>query len=219
MQVSQTTIQALSQGSPINHSAPQNPVHSSHEDFSDDNDEENDPVIHSFGPFGENLLPRLASFTAGSSPQAPLPDKSTRPQSRDSVVVPTKSPQPSYPLTEFDFQSHVINQLAFSRLSSTPLSTIASHLPKDAGSITIDDLRTIIQNTSCIGEVAREGKDAAGKRLESEYYYVPNEDEDEKRREAVVNDLRKPGLRACRKQHKVRAHPRGLYNMVTDKER
>jgi len=61
----------------------------------------------------------------------------------------------------------------------------------------------VITETACIGEVAREGKDAAGKPLESEYYYIPDQDEDEKRKEAVVNDLRKPGLRACRKQHKV----------------
>ena len=51
--------------------------------------------------------------------------------------------------------------------------------------------------------MSREGKDAAGKKLESEYYYIPDEDKDEKRKEAVVNDLMKPGLRACRKQHKV----------------
>lgn len=51
----------------------------------------------------------------------------------------------------------------------------------------------------------REGKDAAGKALESEFYYLPDLDDDEMRRQAVVNDLRKPGLRNCRKQHKVRA--------------
>ena len=55
----------------------------------------------------------------------------------------------------------------------------------------------------CVGEVVREGKDAAGKALESEYYYVPDKDTDEKRKEVVANDLMKPGLRACRKQHKV----------------
>jgi len=64
-------------------------------------------------------------------------------------------------------------------------------------------VKEMIAQTTCIGEVTREGKDAAGRALESEYYYIPSEDEDEMRREAVVNDLRKPGLRACRKQHKV----------------
>ena len=62
----------------------------------------------------------------------------------------------------------------------------------------------MLDATSCIGEVAREGKDAAGKPLESEYYYIAELDTDEQRRGAVVDGLKKPGLRACRKQHKVR---------------
>ena len=143
----------------------------------------------------------MASFTAGDSRNA-SPRKEPR-----SYVEPLKtSTSPSQPRNasqSFDIKSHVINQLAFSRLSSTPLSTIVSHFPDNAGQFSNDDVKDIIAQTTCIGEVAREGKDAAGKPLESEYYYVPDEDEDEMRREAVVNDLRKPGLRACRKQHKV----------------
>ena len=171
----------------------------SHE-FSDQ-DEENDPIIHSFGPFGANLLPRMASFTAGDS-RTSSPRKASRQQ-----ALPLKSSaSPSQPRNRahsFDIKSHIINQLAFSRLSSTPMSTIISHFPDDAGEFSDHDVNEIVAQTSCIGEVAREGKDAAGKPLESEYYYIPDEDEDEIRREAVVNDLRKPGLRACRKQHKV----------------
>jgi hypothetical protein len=170
------------------------------QDFSDQ-DEENDPIIHSFGPFGANLLPRMASFTAGDS-RTTSPRKESRPH-----VEPLKSSaSPSQPRNRsqsFDIKTHVINQLAFSRLSSTPMSTIISHFPDNAGDFSNDDVKEMIAQTSCIGEVAREGKDAAGKPLESEYYYIPDEDEDEMRREAVVNDLRKPGLRACRKQHKV----------------
>lgn len=67
----------------------------------------------------------------------------------------------------------------------------------------MDNLKRLLDATGCIGEVEREGKDAAGKRLESEYYYIPDLDEDVKRRDAVVDGLGKPGLRACRKQHKV----------------
>jgi hypothetical protein len=109
--------------------------------------------------------------------------------------------------------NHVINQLAFSRLSSTPLSVILSNLPaslKGASpsrlenqGLTGDDLHKLLTATSCIGEIHREGKDAAGKALESEYYYIPDEDRDAQRRAAVVDGLRKPSLRNCRKQHKV----------------
>ena len=178
---------------------------SSNADDYSDNDEENDPIIHSFGPFGENLLPRLASFNASSD--SPNQDQSNSAKSsRSSHTGPlhlqqssAKTPLPS----DLDVQGHIINQLAYSRLSSTPLSTIISHLPHDAGSLTKGDIRRIVSSTACIGEVTREGKDAAGKALESEYYYIPDLDEDEKRKEAVVTDLKKPGLRACRKQHKV----------------
>jgi hypothetical protein len=179
-----------------------NNISSTTEDFSD-NDEENDPIIHSFGPFGANILPRMASFTAGDSPIPHSPNKSSR-SSHAEPLHPNQAPaQLKKESPEFDLQSHIINQLAFSRLSSTPLSTILGHLPSEAGVLTINQIKGTIRGIPCIGEVAREGKDAAGKPLESEYYYIPEKDEDEKRKEAVVTDLRKPGLRACRKQHKV----------------
>ncbi|KAF9895012.1 hypothetical protein FE257_004636 [Aspergillus nanangensis] len=194
---------------------------SKHDDLSD-HDEENDPIIHSFGPFGENLLPRMASFSADESPLRP-----TQPRKQPAVqpFQPTQAPkQPSKPVecdimeiikAKFDehwerVQNHTVNQLAFSRLSSTPFSTILNNLPptlwrRDSHSKvgpSRDEIRMIIDTTKCIGKVAREGKDAAGKALESEYYYIPDFDDDEMRREAVVTDLRKPGLRNCRKQHK-----------------
>ncbi|KAL2831047.1 hypothetical protein BJY01DRAFT_110491 [Aspergillus pseudoustus] len=187
-----------------------------------DHDEENDPIIHSFGPFGENLLPRMASFTAES------PLRPTRPRSHIPAqpLQPAQSPrQPSKPIEPAEdesikplvldedgerVQNHAINQLAFSRLSSTPFSTILSNLPPSLWKANNQsrhgpskgEIRAILDSAKCIGKVAREGKDAAGKALESEYYYIPDFDEDPMRREAVVTDLRKPGLRNCRKQHK-----------------
>jgi hypothetical protein len=198
----------------------------SYEEVSD-HDEENDPIIHSFGPFGENLLPRMASFHAGSSPiriprsarvlGEPLkPTSSPRqPSAAQSDGIEKKDEEmkmdPQKASARASIQNHAINQLAFSRLSSTPFSTILSNLPPNLWKnearteerFSRQEIRSILETTKCIGEVAREGKDAAGKPLESEFYYIPDFDEDEMRREAVVNDLRKPGLRNCRKQHKV----------------
>jgi len=172
----------------------------------EDPDEENDPVIHSFGPFGANLSGRMASFTAVGSPQMPRrhpsPPSNTRSSSADTNEAD------AVPIV-----NHVVNQLAFSRLSSTPLSVIMSHLPADlTGAVSLHsenrglskgDLRKMLNAAACIGEIHREGKDAAGKALESEYYYIPDEDSDVNRRAAVVDGLRKPSLRNCRKQHKV----------------
>lgn len=173
------------------------------ESFSDDGDEENDPIIHSFGPFGANLQARMASMNASDPLTQPAAGFSPPPVQAQIATSPPR-PAGGAALVSSDVTSHVINQLAYSRLASTPLSTILGNLPRDAGSLSKHELKQVIAETECIGEVAREGKDAAGKPLESEYYYIPERDVDEFRKAAVVNDLRKPGLRACRKQHKVR---------------
>lgn len=209
-------------------------------------DEENDPIVHSFGPFGADISNRLASIM-GKSPTARKPlrravpavtenpeasethtesslpsdppspeEKTPSPESADEKT-PSPEDQLNSEAPAEDHQSpqkpkvdihpgvgnHVVNQLAYSRLSSTPLSSIMQHLPSDLKvGLTVDVLRDSIESTTCIGIITRQGKDAAGKALESEYYYVPEADNDDQRRAAVVDGLRKPSLRNCRKQHK-----------------
>lgn len=172
-------------------------------------DEENDPIVHSFGPFGADISSRMASFTAGGSPEASR-GRSKRPAVESPARSLSNSTDNADPVPIIN---HVVNQLAFSRLSSTPLSVIMNNLPADLKGVspthmenrglTKDELRKMLNAAACIGEIHREGKDAAGKALESEYYYIPDEDKDVGRRAAVVDGLRKPSLRNCRKQHKV----------------
>lgn len=225
-------------------------------------DEENDPIIHSFGPFGADISGRMASIMS-KSPKAMATSAAARRHARnassgDSLATlsgadkatpssprnkhpsassletaaaaeavslpsspegPLSSPPPCLsPVIDPVIANHVINQLAFSRLSSTPLSTIEQHLPADSRAIGLerDALRKAIEATACIGIIRREGKDAAGKALESEYYYIPEHDDDEQRRAAVVDGLRKPSLRACRKQHKVDAPRAGRWASRAD---
>lgn len=193
------------------------------EDSEGENDEENDPIIHSFGPFGENLLPRMASFHAGDSPirsdrslscllpAQPLqpalsPNQSFHHHKRDQSDGYAKPSMDEESITRI--RNHAANQLAFSRLASTPFSTILNNFPPDirksvgapTGPSKIE-IRSILENTDIIGQVTRQGKDAAGKPLEAEYYYVPDFDHDPTRLEA--HKMGKPGLRNCRKQHKV----------------
>jgi hypothetical protein len=176
-----------------------------------DPDEENDPIVHSFGPFGANISSRMASFTAGASPEA------LRGREARGITTSPATRSSSESTNQADIipiVNHVVNQLAFSRLSSTPLSVILNNLPAElkGGSpthlenkgLTKEDLRKLLNAAPCVGEIGREGKDAAGKPLESEYYYIPDGDTDDQRRAAVVDGLRKPSLRNCRKQHKVR---------------
>lgn len=184
---------------------------SDHEEFSE-HDEENDPIVHSFGPFGDNILSRFQSF------QPTSPERARRPL-KSSFNSPGRSPSAPRPNIS-PVKNHVINQLAFSRIHSLPLSTIHSNLPaelrgamakpSDTESRQIlqpSDLKTILDGIPCVGEISREGKDAAGKLLESEFYYVPEMDGDEARRETVTQSLGKTSIRAARKQHKVCPSP------------
>lgn len=184
-----------------------------------EHDEENDPIVFSFGPYGENLLPRMAAVNARDTPTASPHQKPLKRSASARESSSTKESTDSY---RSAIQNHIINQLAFSRLSSTPFSTIVSNLPSDlvgTGSskkpkVSNTFIRSIIEDTRCIGTVNRKGKDAAGKQLECEYYYTPDLDTDEMRKQAVVNELRKPGLRNCRKQHKViHSMPRSIIDI------
>ena len=184
-----------------------------------DPDEENDPIVHSFGPFGANLSSRLASITATSprvnrSPNQPLlprvpeekqPKAEAEEEPPEDPAARPETPAPEEPPYENPtVANHVVNQLAFSRLASTPLSTIMQNLPAgERVGVTKAQLQNLIERTPSVGIIAREGKDAAGQPLESQYYYVPEEDGDMHRRAAVVDGMGKPSLRACRKQHKV----------------
>lgn len=177
------------------------------EDFSDHN-EENDPIIHSFGPFGENILQRFESFqsTSPERKRKPLNSSFTSPSRSPSALRPRHSP----------VKNHVINQLAFCRVHALPLSTIHSNLPAELRGamakpsdtenvkiLTTSELKTILDEIPCVGEISREGKDAAGKLLESEFYYVPEMDVDQMRRDTVTQSLGKTSIRAARKSHKV----------------
>ncbi|QSZ32777.1 hypothetical protein DSL72_002356 [Monilinia vaccinii-corymbosi] len=179
----------------------------------EDPDEENDPIVHSFGPYGANLSSRMAQFTAGHSSEArgrhETKSKVTPEKRSTSTCTEEGSVTPVI--------NHVANQLAYSRLQSMPLSTILRNLPahlkgvspskQENKGLTKEDLRKMLNRTLFIGEIHREGKDAAGKPLESEYYYIPDEDTDQSRKETVLEGLRKPSLRNCRKQHKVPSIP------------
>jgi hypothetical protein len=199
---------------------------SSTNDLSDNENEENDPIIHSFGPLGSNILSRFNSFAA-TSPEVKrrkvLKEASPSPQRHPSASPRKFNPSPRKPLRDSPVRNHVINQLAFSRVHAIPVSTILGNLPsglkeiptqdtpspnKDSNkekavALTHDLLREILHSIPCVGEIAREGKDAAGKPLENEFYYLPEMDDNQMRREAVTNGRGGTGLRAVRKNHKV----------------
>ncbi|KAF2450335.1 hypothetical protein P171DRAFT_439001 [Karstenula rhodostoma CBS 690.94] len=188
------------------------------EDSFSDGDEENDPIVHSFGPFGQNINSRLASFSTAT----PIPPLSAhRRRSLMKSASPRKSSSSELArFKESPIKNHIINQLAYSRIHSQPLSAIHSNLPAElkacqskksdgeegSGASTPvpqfskQDLRQLMDRIPCIGEIPRSGKDAAGQPLENEFYYVPEMDSNMLRRETV--GVRGTGLRSVRKQHK-----------------
>ncbi|PNS16877.1 hypothetical protein CAC42_4841 [Sphaceloma murrayae] len=182
-----------------------------------EHDEENDPIVHSFGPFGENLLSRFSSFKSVSSPVRPTGPSILQDNPLGiSINSGPSSPalQPFRSFRESPIKNHVVNQLAFSRVHSIPLSTIFNNVPTAMKVPSADDsnattkhipmttyeLKALLDKIPCIGAISREGKDAAGKPLEDEFYYLPERDEDMARRDAV--SVGKPPLRNVRKQHK-----------------
>ncbi|PSN71276.1 hypothetical protein BS50DRAFT_487346 [Corynespora cassiicola Philippines] len=185
------------------------------DDFSDA-DEENDPVVHSFGPFGDNILGRMDSFSANTPSQSVQ-----RRRSALNSQSPKKHSFDSLRFKNSPIKNHVINQLAFSRIHSQPLSAIHGNLPSELKACQVDsddkpgrrsstpivslsksDLKRILDEIPCVGEIPRSGKDAAGKPLENEFYYVPEMDTDMLRRETVTGGMRGTGLRQVRKSHK-----------------
>ncbi len=190
------------------------------DDFSD-NDEENDPIVHSFGPFGQNLLNGLASFNTAT------PTQSTTPRLRAVLPSPVLKRPSAEPIRfkESPIKNHVINQLAFSRVHSQALSVIHTNLPAELKScvaktsegkgsdsngtttplpqLSKQELKKILDDTPCVGEIPRAGKDAAGQPLENEFYYVPEMDTNQMRRETITAGTRSTGLRSVRKTHKV----------------
>ncbi|WPK24209.1 hypothetical protein PUMCH_001474 [Australozyma saopauloensis] len=100
-----------------------------------------------------------------------------------------------------EIENILVNHLAFSRLSSTPASVLNAILATVA-KLSIRQLRTVLHNAACIGVIYRQGKDAAGKPLEEEYFYEPEKDKDSERIQLLSLIKGHGGLRACRKTHK-----------------
>ncbi|KZZ99538.1 Forkhead-associated (FHA) domain protein [Moelleriella libera RCEF 2490] len=217
-----------------------------------DPDEENDPIVHSFGPCGANITDRFALISASPQESRIEPPRCFRsvasqealdahrevpiPVSSENGRDPTSSPdsdatdvqklppeEASSPAVSDDSDAtslstredkqaqdaevvasvinHIVNQLAFSHLRSAPLAFVMDHLPAQyRNGLTAARLRDAIEATPCIGKIRRSGKDAAGKELETEYYYDLDNDDDTQRQMVVA--AHRPTIRQCRKQHK-----------------
>ncbi|EDO19116.1 hypothetical protein Kpol_2000p84 [Vanderwaltozyma polyspora DSM 70294] len=94
------------------------------------------------------------------------------------------------------------NHLAFANVQQTPLSQLQSVNSK-ISTLSRSQVRALLHEEPCIGVIFRQGKDAAGKPLDEEYYYDLENDPDQERRN-LVSSLKggRTGLRSCRRTHK-----------------
>lgn len=158
-----------------------------------------------------NHLPANHSF---SHPPPPTNAPTNQPpakkrKSRTSTPVPEpkiESPEPEPVDLEAienlqDINNVLINHLAFSRLSSTPLSVLRT-ISSAINDLSNNQLFAILDLLKPVGAIDREGKDAAGKPLEREFYYLPEQDNDGERRQLVSSIKGHGGLRSCRRTHK-----------------
>ncbi|GMM56655.1 Tos4 protein [Maudiozyma humilis] len=101
-----------------------------------------------------------------------------------------------------ELQNILANHLAFLNVQQCPLSQLKESNSRTK-TLTNAELRAILSDKKCIGVIARQGKDAAGKPLQEEYFYDMENDDDEQRK-ALVTSMKggRTGLRSCRRTHK-----------------
>ncbi|KTW31364.1 hypothetical protein T552_00009 [Pneumocystis carinii B80] len=100
--------------------------------------------------------------------------------------------------TDSNLLDSVLTTLAFSPLSAVPLSTLTCLFPS---TFLKEDVEEWLRNAGqFIAEIKREGKDASGKPLENQWYYVPEKDDNEERKANLLPFI-KP-IRQSRKIHK-----------------
>lgn len=101
-----------------------------------------------------------------------------------------------------ELQHVLANHLAFSNVQQVPFSQLKD-VNSTISTLKSEELRAILEIEQCIGVIYRQGKDAAGKPLDEEYYYDVENDSDANRRQ-LVSALKggRSNLRSCRRVHK-----------------
>ncbi|CCF57706.1 hypothetical protein KAFR_0D00590 [Kazachstania africana CBS 2517] len=101
-----------------------------------------------------------------------------------------------------ELQRVLANHLAFANVQQTPLSQLMD-VNSTIKNLSKEELRAVLAEEPCIGIIYRQGKDAAGKPLDEEYFYDLEKDTDEERRGTVtLMKGGRTGLRSCRRTHK-----------------
>lgn len=150
-----------------------------------------------------NPLKDISNIRGKSEEPKKSPPAASHNRSHSANVV-YESPEPEVDLSTVDLKeitNILVNHLAFSRLASTKLEMLRT-ISANVNEFSRAQLKDLLSKIPSIGVIYREGKDAAGKPLDPEYYYIPEKDDDEGRKNLVATIKGHGGIRSCRTTHK-----------------
>lgn len=147
-------------------------------------------------------LPKLSSKyhkkTDDSEHKRKQQKPSSQPLSHDTIIKSLERRGINY----LALQHVLANHLAFTNVLQTPLYQLQD-VNSTITTLSREELRALLAKEHCIGIIHRQGKDAAGKALDEEYFYDVENDADLERRNLVFAFKGgRSGLRSCRKVHK-----------------
>jgi hypothetical protein len=141
-----------------------------------------------------------ASVSPPPSSLSPPPDVLSSPRASQ-----TPDPTPSNTAV----LDALLTTLIFAEVKPTPLPRLVADLTHRVHNVHEDQIKAVLTETPCVGIVRRSGKDAAGKELSDEYYYIAEstvfinplttDDENEQRKERYYQFARP--TRSCRLKH------------------
>jgi hypothetical protein len=82
------------------------------------------------------------------------------------------SPHKSLPPTDSTLRDALLTTLIFTEVKPTPLPRLVADLTHRMSNVQPERIKSVLAATACVGIVHRSGKDAAGKELSDEYYYI-----------------------------------------------
>jgi hypothetical protein len=140
---------------------------------------------------------RDVSVSPGVSSLSPPPDELSSPQAL--VAIPS----------DVSVLDALLTTLIFAEVRPTPLPRLVADLSHRVHDVHEDQIKAVLTTTPCVGIVRRSGKDAAGKELSDEFYYIAEsnpssndltvDDVNEQRRESYYQFARP--TRSCRLKH------------------
>jgi hypothetical protein len=78
----------------------------------------------------------------------------------------------SHPPSDSTLLDALLTTLIFTEVKPTPLPRLVADLTHRMSNVQQDHIKSVLTATPCVGIVHRSGKDAAGKELSDEYYYI-----------------------------------------------